>query len=173
MNTVIRKAVVEDAERLAQVAEETFRVTFSAENSTEDMNIHCQKNFGNELQQAEILDINMVTLLCETNDLVIGFAQLCWQEAPNCLSDAIHPAEIRRLYVVSDFHGKGVAQELMAACIEETANRGSETAWLGVWENNPRAISFYKKLNFSEVGEHKFKLGSDLQRDIIMSRTSR
>jgi RimJ/RimL family protein N-acetyltransferase len=42
--------------------------------------------------------------------------------------------------------------------------------WLGVWERNPRAIAFYKKFGFLEVGVHVFPLGFDPQRDIVMSR---
>jgi ribosomal protein S18 acetylase RimI-like enzyme len=42
--------------------------------------------------------------------------------------------------------------------------------WLGVWERNPRAISFYKKWGFVEEGDHTFALGGDPQRDIVMVR---
>jgi ribosomal protein S18 acetylase RimI-like enzyme len=59
----------------------------------------------------------------------------------------------------------------MNACLAELINRGSDVAWLGVWERNPRAISFYRKLGFMEVGDHIFPLGHDPQRDIIMVRS--
>ena len=166
----VRKATLDDAESFARIAEETFRSTFSAANSVEDMNLHCRRNFGKELQQREISDQNMVTLLCEDQKLLVGFAQLCWQENPSCLSEASLPGEIRRLYVIEDFHGRGVAQILMDASIDKFAKRGSDLAWLGVWESNPRAIAFYRKYNFAEVGEHEFYLGDDPQRDVIMSR---
>ena len=42
--------------------------------------------------------------------------------------------------------------------------------WLGVWEQNPRAIAFYTKWGFVEVGAQTFRLGSDLQRDLVMAR---
>ncbi|MGT7612465.1 GNAT family N-acetyltransferase, partial [Escherichia coli] len=48
----------------------------------------------------------------------------------------------------------------------------SDPVWLGVWEYNPRAISFYRKLGFTEVGEHICQVGSDPQRDIIMKRST-
>jgi ribosomal protein S18 acetylase RimI-like enzyme len=40
--------------------------------------------------------------------------------------------------------------------------------WLGVWEHNPRAIAFYHKHGFVDVGDHVFLLGEDPQTDIIM-----
>jgi ribosomal protein S18 acetylase RimI-like enzyme len=48
--------------------------------------------------------------------------------------------------------------------------RGSGVAWLGVWEHNPRAITFYGKLGFVACGEQVFPLGNDPQRDIVMAR---
>ncbi|CAM6209294.1 N-acetyltransferase domain-containing protein [Enterobacter intestinihominis] len=60
----------------------------------------------------------------------------------------------------------------MRMCFAEFEAKGSDVVWLGVWEHNPRAISFYHKLGFTEVGEHIFQVGSDPQRDIIMKRST-
>ncbi|WP_326929924.1 MULTISPECIES: N-acetyltransferase [Citrobacter freundii complex] len=76
------------------------------------------------------------------------------------------------LYVDEPYHGKGFAQALMQKCFAEFEAKGSDPVWLGVWEHNPRAISFYRKLGFTEVGEHIFQVGSDPQRDIIMKRST-
>jgi ribosomal protein S18 acetylase RimI-like enzyme len=51
--------------------------------------------------------------------------------------------------------------------------RRSDVAWLGVWERNARAIAFYRKFGFAEVGEHVFLLGKDPQRDVVMARPVR
>jgi ribosomal protein S18 acetylase RimI-like enzyme len=51
--------------------------------------------------------------------------------------------------------------------------RGSDAVWLGVWEHNPRAISFYRKFGFVEAGEQTFHPGRDPQRDIVMVRNGR
>jgi len=58
----------------------------------------------------------------------------------------------------------------MKACLDDVEGRGADVVWLGVWERNPRAISFYKKFGFIEVGDHVFPLGNDPQRDIVMAR---
>ena len=42
--------------------------------------------------------------------------------------------------------------------------------WLGVWERNARAIAFYAKWGFIDIGDHVFMLGSDRQTDRIMWR---
>lgn len=165
----IRRAQRRDATQLSAIAEETFRDTFAAVNTPEDMDLHCRTRYGEAIQAKEIANPNMITLLCEHGGRLVGFAQLRWGKAPSCVvADA--PGEIQRLYVVSDFHGKGVAHDLMDACMDEMTSHRSDVVWLGVWERNPKAIAFYRKFGFLEVGEHLFSLGSDPQRDIVMAR---
>ena len=165
----IRKALLTDAARLAAVAEQTFRDTFFVMNTPENMDLHCRSAYGAAIQAAEIASPHMATLLCEEGTKLLGYAQLRWATTPKCVV-AQAPGEIQRLYVVVDAKGKGVAHALMDACIEEMVRRGSDVIWLGVWERNPRAIAFYGKFGFREVGEHVFPLGTDPQRDVIMAR---
>ena len=167
----IRKAEPRDALRLAQLAESTFRDTFAAVNTAEDMALHCRSYYGEALQAAEIASPQGMTLVSEAGQQLVGYAQLRWGRAPACVS-ARAPGEIQRLYVASDWHGKGVARELMDACIESLVRRGSDVVWLGVWERNHRAIAFYRKFGFVAVGDHVFPLGRDPQRDIVMARSA-
>ena len=81
------------------------------------------------------------------------------------------PAELNRMYVLDAWHGRGVAQQIMSKVLDFLANKGRDVVWLGVWEHNAKAIRFYRKYGFSEVGEHAFYLGEDLQRDLIFATT--
>ena len=81
-----------------------------------------------------------------------------------------NPAELARIYADAEYHGRGIGVALLETCIREARGSGAETLWLGVWEKNPRAIAFYRREGFSEVGEHTFKVGEDHQRDVIMTR---
>lgn len=165
----IRVAEPSDAGKLAALAEQAFRDTFGGVNAIEDMDLYCQASYGESIQAAEILNTEMATLVCEESGHLIAFAQLRWGKAPDCVL-ASRPGEIQRLYVLNAWHGKGIAQDLMMACLVQMERRGSDVVWLGVWERNPRAILFYKKQMFAEIGNHIFTLGTDPQRDIIMAR---
>ncbi|WP_323845241.1 GNAT family N-acetyltransferase [Microbulbifer magnicolonia] len=167
--SVIRAARLSDAKNLAELAEVTFRDTFSEQNTPENMDAHCQSSYAEEIQAREISNPEYATIVAETDDKLVAYAQLRWGNPPGCVS-ANYPGEIQRLYVDKDFHGKGLAHELMSECLNILNERHADIAWLGVWENNPRAIAFYKKFNFQEVGDHIFSLGSDPQRDIILVR---
>lgn len=166
---LIRKARPSDAERLSLLAERTFRDTFQDGNTKEDMDLHCQASYGREIQLKEILNPGWITLVCENSGELVGYAQLRWEEFPSCINSQ-QAGEILCLYIDKPYHGNGLAHELMRACLLEFERKGSDIVWLGVWEHNPRAIFFYKKFGFMEVGEHIFQVGSDPQRDIIMMR---
>lgn len=168
--SVIREATRSDASELSRIAEKVFRATFGSANTAEDMRLHCETNYSERNQAAEISDPNMCTLLSEDGGNLIAFAQIRWGHAPAVVTGR-SPAEIYRLYVVDEWHGKGFAQRLMDASLAKMKQHGSDIAWLGVWERNPRAITFYSKCGFVEVGAHDFLLGADLQRDIVMVRS--
>ena len=65
--------------------------------------------------------------------------------------------EIRRLYsevalyVLADYYGKGVAQQLMKAGLQQLANYPQICLW--VLKENKRAIRFYEKCGFVPTGE--------------------
>jgi len=164
----IRKAQVSDAGTLSRFAERCFRETFSAQNSVEDMEEYCFRNFSDDIQKEEIINEDVVTLLLEINGKLAAYSQLYTETVPACLSSK-RAGEIRRFYVDASQQGKGVAQHLMSACLSFMKNSGAEAAWLAVWEENAKAIAFYQKFAFTQIGEQSFLLGDDLQRDVIMA----
>lgn len=166
---VIRRATADDAELLAALARRTFVDTFGPDNTAEDMAIHVATSFGAEIQRGEIRDPRMTTLLAELGSTTVGFAQVCQGPPAACVTgDA--PIEVRRFYVDRPFHGKGIAPALMRAVEQVARNLGGRTLWLGVWERNPRAIGFYTKCGFVDVGEHAFNFGTEEQTDRVMAR---
>lgn len=166
---VIRQAEQHDAAALAALAEQTFRETFSADNTAQDMDQHCAQAYNSSIQAQEILDPHIDTFVVEDEQELIAYAQLHWLQAPSCIKTA-HPVEIRRFYVDATWHGKGIANALMTALLEHVATKNADQIWLGVWEHNPKAQRFYQKMGFLEVGDHVFQLGNDPQRDLILSR---
>ena len=79
--------------------------------------------------------------------------------------------ELCRIYCETAWQGCGVGSKLMQATHDQARAQGAETLWLGVWERNPRAIAFYERWGFRDVGSHIFVVGSDPQTDRIMQVT--
>lgn len=159
---MIRRATVDDAAALAELAARTFHDTFAAHNRPEDMEAYMSTAYGTEVQASEIADPSRITLVVEDNAQLIAYAQL------RIVSD--EELEIGRFYVDRPWHGRGIAQSLMNTIIDLANERGVKRIWLGVWEHNARAISFYEKCGFRDCGSHPFLLGSDLQTDRLMER---
>jgi len=52
--------------------------------------------------------------------------------------------------------------------IDQAIKFGKSKIWLGVWEHNPKALSFYKNRGFRVTGSHQFYTGSVVDNDLIM-----
>ena len=172
MDVGIRHAGESDARSLAELAARTFEETFAADNRPEDMALHAASTYGVARQLEEIRDPDITTLLAEVDGRLAGYAQLRFGDAPACVVGE-RPVELWRFYIVSALHGRGVAQTLMKHVELEARSRGARTLWLGVWEHNDRARSFYSKAGFVDVGSHIFTVGSDEQTDRILMRQMR
>ena len=167
----IRTATLADAEPLAALAERTFRDTFADDNSTDDMEAYVRDSFSLDRVRAELADDVNAFLLAFVDDAArpAGYAKLRkGTTAPSVTGP--DPVELQRLYVDRSAMGLGVGAALMRASLDAARAAGRRTLWLGVWERNARAISFYERWQFATVGEHVFRLGSDDQRDLIMAR---
>jgi GNAT superfamily N-acetyltransferase len=171
---MIRQALPADAESLAKLGESTFRETFAADNSPENMDAYVAASFSASLQAAELTDPDSLILLFELVtpevSVPIGYAKLKSGEPPSGVAGE-NPIELVRLYVMQGWIGHRVGARLMETCLAEAKRAGHRTIWLGVWEHNQRARSFYRKWNFREVGTHIFQLGTDAQTDILMERS--
>lgn len=163
----MRRAIAADAAVLAVFAEQTFRDSFRNRNTVANMNEHCARHFGPAIQAQEISDRGRVTLLAEDAGQLAGFAQLCLERPADCVN-CEHPVELQRIYVASEWHGRGIAQEIMRETLAVAAGAQCDALWLGVWEHNHKAIAFYRKQGFRIVGEHEFLLGQETQRDLVM-----
>jgi ribosomal protein S18 acetylase RimI-like enzyme len=116
----------------------------------------------------ELADPDTEILIASHEGALVAYAQIHRGAAPAAVAgDA--PIELMRFYVLAAWHGRGLAQALMARVVERSMELGAQTLWLGVWEHNARAISFYTKYGFVEAGEQPFLLGTDLQRDLILT----
>lgn len=169
---VIRQATVADAPLLAAFAAEAFADTFAADNTPEDMAAYLAGAFGEAKQQAELADPANIVVLAERAGELVGYAMLRDGATPSGMAstDFADAMEIARLYAGRRWIGTGIGAALMQACLDLAAERKREWIWLGVWERNARAIAFYARWGFADVGSQSFQLGADRQTDRIMAR---
>ncbi|MGL2993617.1 N-acetyltransferase family protein [Flavobacterium sp. TSSA_36] len=168
-NIEISKVQIGEIAQLQQIARQTFTETFSAFNSEENMKNYLEEGLSIEKLTSEFQDQEAAFYFAIENEKCIGYLKINFGNAQTELKD--HTAlEIERIYVLQAFHGKGVGQLLYDHAIAIALQKEVQYVWLGVWEQNHRAISFYTKNGFVAFDKHIFKLGDDEQTDIMMKK---
>lgn len=166
-NIEIKKITSNDIEELQTIARQTFSETFSAGNTEENMKKYLDEGFTVAKLTSELYDSNAEFYFATLDNNVIGYLKINFGQSQTELQDD-KALEIERIYVLKEFHGKAVGQLLYDKAIQIARHKNADYIWLGVWEENPRAINFYKKNGFVAFDKHIFKLGNDKQTDIMM-----
>lgn len=165
----IRPATPEDAAILAGLGERTFRETFQALYEPADFEAFLAGAYGEAIQRMELADPMRPALLLEVAGVPAGFAQLRLDQRESGVP-GVRPAELQRIYLLKAAQGGGRGAALMAACECLARERGADVLWLGVWERNAKALAFYGRCGFREVGEHSFAIGNRVDRDLLLAK---
>ncbi|WP_416441420.1 GNAT family N-acetyltransferase [Leeuwenhoekiella sp. A16] len=169
-NTEIRRVSIDDLDQLQRISKQTFAETFSSGNSEANMNDYLENSFSAKKLQNELNDTNAEIYFVELDKQVIGYLKVNFGQSQTEIKD-VNALEIERIYVLSEFHGKKIGQLLYEKAMQISRQRNVDYVWLGVWEENLRAIRFYEKNGFVKFDKHIFKLGDDEQTDIMMKLT--
>ena len=168
--TIIKRANTEDLAALQNIGRQTFFETFAAENTEENMRKYLEEGFSTEKLGAELNDPNAEFYLALEGNSVLGYLKVNVGASQTELQDE-QALEIERIYVAKACHGKGLGQLLYEKAIQIALQKKVAYVWLGVWENNLKAINFYKKNGFVEFDKHLFTLGDEVQTDLMMKRS--
>jgi len=169
MTHIIRAANPGDADALSAVSARTFALACSDGTPLHDIDAYIATELAGERFLEHMADPSKTIFVAEEQG-VCGYSMLCQETTPEELR-AWHSLELRRLYVVPERHGSGIADSLMERAVSLAKERQSECLWLGVSGNNHRAIRFYSKHGFSIAGTFHFPLGQIIYEGLLLSRT--
>lgn len=161
-----RHAIADDAPALAAFAAAAFWDTYREIDDPDDIAHYVAEHFNPSAIAEVILNPKSTTLIAESGSALAGYAVLSWTAAPACVTGP-RPIELARFYLGKDFIGQGNGARLMLAAHAEAARQGSETIWLGVYDQNVRAINFYERFGFKNVGGKEFLFGGQIYIDPI------
>ena len=168
----ITKASLENLAMLQQIARETFFETFAPANTEADMRKYLAENFTDEKMTTELHNPESQFYIAWDEQSPVGYLKVNSGQAQTELKDS-NSLEIERIYVKKAYHGKKVGQMLYEKSLEVARLQKNAFVWLGVWEENPKAIRFYEKNGFVAFDKHVFKFGEDEQTDIMMKKVLR
>lgn len=168
-NLIISKADITDAAMLTLLSIITFVETFAAGNRKEDMDKYIAEEMNEAKITEELKDKSNLFFLARYNEKLVGYAKMRTLKKPVELSSN-RPIELERIYVLKEYQGTKTGVALMNVCLTYALNHKYDTIWLGVWEHNHKAVNFYKRYGFELFGSHPFKLGDDIQRDLLLKK---
>lgn len=163
----LHKAISTDLDRLRDISIATFLETYAAQNTEANMIQYVDRHFSHDQLSLELNDPRSVFYLATDADRAIGYIKINFAGAQTDFREE-DGAEIERIYVLKEYFGRQVGRLLLEKALETVRDSGKRSVWLGVWENNHRAIGFYEKQGFQRSGTHVFRLGEDEQTDHVM-----
>ena len=163
----IRPALPSEAPALTDLALRLFRETYRDQIPEEEIQAYVIDAYRPEVQLQELACPDGTVLVAVNQGQLAAYAQLRPSVSPQPMPGT-RPLEVARFYVDSPWHGQGLAAELMAATRAWAAASGYDGIWLQVWEENPRAIRFYAKQGFQDIGETTFQVGNILYCDRVL-----
>ncbi|BFO67973.1 N-acetyltransferase family protein [Chryseobacterium sp. KCF3-3] len=166
---IINKASAEDVEIVQSLGIQTFSETFAEDNTEEAMKKYLEESFNTEKIKSELNNPDSHFYIAWEEDNPVGYLKVNAGNAQTELQDATS-LEIERIYVKKSHHGKKVGQLLYDQALETTQQLKKSYLWLGVWEENQRALQFYRKNGFVEFDKHIFRLGEEEQTDLMMKK---
>ena len=165
---VFHDATAADWSALDAMAQASWTETFAHSCSAADLATYLGQAFGPEGQlRRDLADPAIRFRLACDGNTVAGFAKLAAASLDEVESGP-HDRQLAQLYVLKPWQGAGVAPALMDWAIATARADGAASLFLTVWEENHRALRFYRRYGFVHVGDHEFPVGDQIDRDLIM-----
>ena len=166
MEITIRRLKLADTAALSAISKKTFYDTFAGTCTPADMDLFLKDYFNEQQVAKELSDTDDLYFFAEIDNEPVGYLRFMEDYSNFPLMKKWKAMELKRIYVLKEFHGKGIAQKLMDFVIDYCTKEKYEVIWLGVWENNLRAQKFYEKYGFVNSGHtHDFPIGNTPQTD--------
>lgn len=167
MRAVLKKVSEQDLIQLHQIVVDTFIVSFAHLNNPEDFNTYVEQKLNVAQIERELSNPDSLFYFVIHDDSVKGYLKLnrLSAQTEQSIPDAL---EVERIYLLPAGQGLGIGKLMLDKAKAVAREENYSSLWLGVWEENQRAISFYKREGFKAFDKHTFMLGSDRQIDLMM-----
>lgn len=156
----IERAISENAERISELARQTFLESHGHSASTEDISNYIKANFSSQTFQQDLSDQKNIYHVLYQDDQLIGYSKIILNYSIDAV-EAKNITKLERIYLLQSSHGTGLGKTLFDFNIDLAKQNNQAGMWLFVWVDNKRAIRFYEKVGFEIVGRHDFKISEN------------
>ena len=166
----IRLARKEDAPFIALLGRTTFTETFGHFfRDQQDLIDYYNSTFSVQKIEAGIEKPNNLFWIAFANRLPVGYAKLKLHSNSEFV-DSKEVCQLQKIYVLKDFLSMKIGLELQGALLDRAKELNFTQIWLSVLNSNERAIRFYRKSGFEEIGNHDFQIGKENFEFIAMNK---
>jgi ribosomal protein S18 acetylase RimI-like enzyme len=166
----IRIANKEDAGFIALLGRITFTETFGHFfKDKQDLLDYYDSTFSVDKIENSISKPNNVFWIAFVNRLAVGYAKLKLNSQSEFIVQK-NVCQLQKIYVLKDFLSMKIGFELQNLLLKKAKEKGNSKIWLSVLNNNERAVNFYIKNGFMEIGNHNFQIGKEDFKFIAMSK---
>lgn len=163
----IIQVTTSDVALIEKISIQTFTETFGSLNTAENLAHYISVNLSQATLKNEIENKQSAFFFAKANNQIKGYLKVNWGAAQT-ESLQLEGLEIQRIYVLKEFQGQQIGQQLLIKAIAIAKDKKLNSVWLGVWENNQKALQFYKKNSFVAFDKHIFTLGNEVQTDLLL-----
>jgi ribosomal protein S18 acetylase RimI-like enzyme len=168
-NISFRRATLDDAAALAELAATTFTETFGHLYPPEDLQTFLVESHSVESWRRTLADSERAIWLAVLDDVSIGFIAVGACKLP---IDNREPTagEVQMLYVLATHHNLRLGSRLMDLGLEWLQAQERTPLYVGVWSENFGAQRFYGRYGFKKVGEYGFRVGGTVDHEFILKQ---
>ncbi|TGJ80391.1 hypothetical protein E0Z10_g8371 [Xylaria hypoxylon] len=172
LDITVAHALTSEAAAIAKLGVDTFTATYGFSLPAKDLAEFLAATYSEVTVLTGLQDPRVQTLAArDAAGKVLGFVQLVRGHTVPCVpGDPATHAELRRLYVDTTAHGRGIGSKLIAAVEEQARAEGFKQLWLTVWEHADKPGRLYQKLGYQKYGTTEFPLGSSSHTDYVLSK---
>ncbi|WP_405250565.1 GNAT family N-acetyltransferase [Dokdonia sp. Asnod3-C12] len=153
---------------LQDLAIRTYSSAFAHKNKPEVIASYYEYAFAKAHLNKQLSNEDSLWFFARDNDTIIGYLKLNVNQAQTEFQEP-NGLEIERIYIDTTYLRKGYGKRLIDFSISKARQLKKNYIWLGVWEENPDAITFYKKQGFIITGTHDYDMIAEIQTDYIMT----
>ena len=143
----IEQVTINDIDTLLNLSRQTFFDAFAHLNNAADMERYAANAFTKERFGKELNHPDSRFYFAVVDGIVAGYLKLNYATAQTELQDP-NALEVERIYILQQYQGQQIGKHLINFTIDTAVTQNLGYIWLGVWEHNNKAISFYKSKGF-------------------------
>ncbi len=130
---------------------------------------YLNENFSISITKQNISNPKQFFYIIYVDDLPVGYAKLV-VNASNKNITSQNSCQLERIFILNDFIPLKIGQQLLDFVEEQAKKMQLDTMWLNVYVKNNRAIRFYERNEFKNVGELNFMVNGQGYQNIVFSK---